>query len=107
MSRKAFIFGLCVIAVLIFSLYRAKYGARESAAALQEVEQRLAEEEARRQELLTEFSHRARQEWLEVYARRELGMGPARADQYVRLEQLGERIGPRIEPAQEGTDGAE
>src|SRR6056300_578366 len=99
MSRRVFIFGLVVIAVLIFSLYRAKYGARESAAALAEVEARLVEENARRLELLTEFSHRSRQEWLEEYARRELGMAPARADQYVRLDQLHSRLGPRPQPS--------
>ena len=32
MSKRAFFFGLAVVAILIFSLYRAKYGARETVA---------------------------------------------------------------------------
>ena len=38
MSRRAFFFGLLVAAVLVFSLYRAKYGARDTAAELMAVE---------------------------------------------------------------------
>ena len=92
MSKRAFYFGLFVVAVLIFSLYRAKYGARDSAQAIAQVEAEIALEEARRLELLAELSHRSRQEWLEEYARHSLGMGPPRADQYVSLEGLKARI---------------
>ena len=37
MSRRAFFFGLLVAALLVFSLYRAKYGAKDTAAELMAV----------------------------------------------------------------------
>lgn len=92
MSKRAFYFGLFVVAVLIFSLYRAKYGARDSAEEIAQIEAEILLEEERRLELLAELSHRSRQEWLEEYARYELGMGPPKADQYVRLQSLEARI---------------
>ena len=92
MSKRAFYFGLLVVAVLIFSLYRAKYGARDSATAIAAVEAEIALEQERRLELLAELSHRSRQEWLEEFARNRLDMGPPRVDQHVDLERLGSRI---------------
>ena len=44
MSKRAFLFGLAVVAVLIFSLYRAKYGAQETVAQIKVVEQEIAAE---------------------------------------------------------------
>mgnify|MGYP003657743203 FL=1 len=38
MSRRAFLFGLVVVGLLIVSLYRAKYGAKDTAAELMAVE---------------------------------------------------------------------
>ena len=38
MSRRAFLFGLVVIGLLIVSLYRAKYGAKDTAAELMAIE---------------------------------------------------------------------
>ncbi|GAB5458963.1 MAG: hypothetical protein Hens3KO_19930 [Henriciella sp.] len=96
MSRKAFLFGLAVIAVLIFSLYRAKYGARESAAEIEAVETRISEAREQQTDLMAELSHRSRQEWIEEYARNELGMVPARAEQFVRTVDLDGRIGPPV-----------
>lgn len=97
MSKNAFLFGLAVVAVLIFSLYRAKYGAQETVAEIKIVEQEIAAAEAEQAELQAEFAHRSRQEWIEEYARRELGMVPARAEQFVRTVDLDGRIGPPIE----------
>ncbi|MAB11948.1 MAG: cell division protein FtsL, partial [Hyphomonas sp.] len=34
MSRRAFILGLVIVGLLVFSLYRAKYGAKDTAAEL-------------------------------------------------------------------------
>jgi len=96
MSRRAFFFGLAMIAVLIFSLYRAKYGARDSAAEIAEVEKQIDLAQAEQAELLTEFSHRSRQEWIEDYARNTLGMGPAKAEQFVRVVDLDGRVGPPV-----------
>ncbi len=96
MSRRAFLFGLAVIAVLIFSLYRAKYGARESAQEIAAVDEGIIAARAEYSDLLAEFSHRSRQEWIEEYARIELGMVPARAEQFVRTVDLDGRIGPPI-----------
>jgi cell division protein FtsL len=94
MSRRAFFFGLAVVAVLIFSLYRAKYGARETVEEIAKVEAEIEAAQVAQAALITEFSHRSRQEWIEEYARKELGMAPARAEQYVRTVDLDGRIGP-------------
>ncbi|MEO1659525.1 MAG: cell division protein FtsL [Pseudomonadota bacterium] len=97
MSKRAFLFGIAVVALLIFSLYRAKYGARETVAEIAEIEQQIAQAEAAQADLQAEFAHRSRQEWIEEFARRELGMVPARAEQFVRTVDLDGRIGPPIE----------
>ena len=97
MSKRAFLFGLAVVAVLIFSLYRAKYGAQETVAEIQVVEQKIAAAQAEQADLMAEFAHRSRQEWIEEFARKELGMVPARAEQFVRTVDLDGRIGPPIE----------
>lgn len=97
MSKRAFFFGLAVVALLIFSLYRAKYGAQETVAEIEQVEIQIAEAEAAQADLLAEFAHRSRQEWIEEFARKELGMVPARAEQFVRTVDLDGRVGPPIE----------
>lgn len=97
MSKRAFLFGLAVVALLIFSLYRAKYGAQDTVAEIETVEIQIAEAEAAQADLLAEFAHRSRQEWIEEFARRELGMVPARAEQFVRTVDLDGRIGPPVE----------
>lgn len=97
MSRRAFLVGLAVIGLLIFSLYRAKYGARESAEEIVEVEAQIAEAIEERKVLLGELSHLSRQEWIEEFARNELGMVPARAEQFVRADNL-DRV---LEPVEE------
>lgn len=94
MSKRAFIFGFIVIGILIFSLYRAKYGARESAAQIAEIETQIEDARAAQLDLKAEFSHRSRQEWIEEYARKELGMVPAKAEQFVQSVDLDGRIGP-------------
>ncbi|MEM6651927.1 MAG: septum formation initiator family protein [Pseudomonadota bacterium] len=106
MSKRAFLFGLAVVGLLIFSLYRAKYGAQETMAEIAVVEADIIAAEAARADLLAEFAHRSRQEWIEEFARKELGMVPARAEQFVRPVDLDGRIGPPSDPPsdEEGTD---
>ncbi|MEM9376759.1 MAG: septum formation initiator family protein [Pseudomonadota bacterium] len=106
MSKRAFLFGLAVVGLLIFSLYRAKYGAQETMAEIAVVEADIIAAEAARADLLAEFAHRSRQEWIEEFARKELGMVPARAEQFVRPADLDGRIGPPSDPPsdEEGTD---
>lgn len=94
MSKRAFFFGLAVIALLIVSLYRAKYGAREARAEIAVVEAEIAAAERRKALLEAELSHMIRREWIEEYARRELGMAPPRADQFATEEDLDARLGP-------------
>lgn len=94
MNRYMLYFGFIIIIVLIFSLYRAKYGAQESAAALQTIEREIADAKAERTDLLAELSHLTRQEWLAEYARNELGMGPPKAEQYITIAELDDLIGP-------------
>lgn len=107
MSRRAFLVGLAIIGLLIFSLYRAKYGARESAEEIAAVEVEIEEAIRERKVLLGELSHLSRQEWIEEFARNELGMVPARAEQFVRPEDLDAVIGPAETPHREsGPDKA-
>ncbi|MEO0548966.1 MAG: septum formation initiator family protein [Pseudomonadota bacterium] len=96
MSKRAFFFGLAVIAVLIFSLYRAKFGARETVQEIAKVEAEIETALAEQADLLAEFSHRSRQEWIEDYARTQLGMVPARAEQFVKPGDLDALTGPPL-----------
>ncbi|MEO0465310.1 MAG: septum formation initiator family protein [Pseudomonadota bacterium] len=98
MSKRAFIFGLVVIAVLIVGLYRAKYGARDARAEIAAVEVEIAEAERRLVLLEAELSHMVRREWIEEYARRELGMAPPRADQFVHPDDLDSRLDAEAQP---------
>lgn len=97
MSKKAFLFGLAVVGLLIFSLYRAKYGAQDTVAEIEVIELQIADAKAAQFDLQAEFAHRSRPEWIEEFARRELGMVPARAEQFVRTVDLDGRIGPPME----------
>lgn len=104
MSRRAFLIGLAVIGLLIFSLYRAKYGARESAEEIAAVEADIADAIEERKVLLGELSHLSRQEWIEEFARNELGMVPARAEQFVRADDLDRVVGPADKADREAGD---
>lgn len=94
MSRRVFLFGLLVVSLLIVSLYRAKYGAKDTAAELLAVEAQI--EEARHEKVMleTELSHISRREWIEEYARSELGMAPPRPEQMAVEDDLDILIGP-------------
>ena len=82
MSKKAFFFGLLVAVVLVIGLYRAKDGARESSEEIVRLEIELAEAYRQKSLLEADLAHMSRREWVEEYARNELGMGPARASQF-------------------------
>ena len=58
MSKRAFFFGLAVMALLIFSLYRAKYGARETVVEIESVEQQIELAQSEQADLMAEFAHR-------------------------------------------------
>lgn len=88
MSRRAFMVGLGVIALLIFSLYRAKYGAADSAERIADIEAEIERAIDERQILLGELSTLSREDWVEDYARNELGMVTPRAEQFVRADDL-------------------
>jgi cell division protein FtsL len=99
MSRRAFILGLVIVGLLVFSLYRAKYGAKDTAAELMAVEAQI--EDARHEKALleTELSHMSRREWIEEYARNELGMAPPRPEQMASERELDVLIGLPADPA--------
>ena len=97
MSRRAFLIGLAVIGLLIFSLYRAKYGAQESAEQVATVESQIDDAIEERKVLLGELSHLSRQEWIEEFAREELGMVPARAEQFISPGELNVYVDPTVE----------
>ncbi|WP_353255899.1 septum formation initiator family protein [Hyphomonas sp.] len=94
MSRRAFFFGLLVAALLVFSLYRAKYGAQDTAAELMAVEAEIAAAEKEKAILETELAHMSRRDWIEEYARKELGMAPPKADQMADEDDLDAVVGP-------------
>ena len=101
MSKRAFIFGLLVVVVLIIGLYRAKDGARESSADIVRLETEIAEAYRQKALLEADLAHMSRREWIEEYARSELGMGPARASQYASEYNLDLLVG-RPEDRQQG-----
>ncbi|MEM0985392.1 MAG: cell division protein FtsL [Pseudomonadota bacterium] len=92
MSRPAWIFGLIVIAVLIAGLYRAKFGARDAAGEIAAIEAEIKDAEQRKALLEAEVSHLARREWIEEYARKELGMAPPSAEQFITPDDLDARL---------------
>jgi cell division protein FtsL len=96
MSRRAFFFGLFIVALLIFSLYRAKYGAQDTAAELMAVEAQIEQARKARAELETELAHMSRRDWIEEYARKELGMAPPKPDQMTYEHDLDLVIGPPV-----------
>ena len=93
MSKTAFAFGLAIVALLIVALYRAKYGATEARAEIAQLNEQIADAEERLALLETDLSHMIRREWIEEYARRELGMGPPRAYQFLYAHELDDRLG--------------
>ena len=82
MSKKVFIFGFLVAVLLVIGLYRAKDGARESGADIARLEAEISEAYRRKALLEADLAHMSRREWIEEYARKELGMAPARASQF-------------------------
>ena len=96
MSRKVFFFGLLVAALLVFSLYRAKYGAKDTAAELMAVEAQIEEAEREKALLETELAHMSRRDWIEEYARKELGMAPPKPGQMINEGDLDEVVGAPV-----------
>lgn len=99
MSRRAFLFGLVVVGLLIVSLYRAKYGAKDTAAELLAVEAQIEDARHEKALLQTELSHMSRREWIEEYARNELGMAPPRPEQMANERDLDALVGLPEDPA--------
>jgi len=96
MSRKVFFFGLIVVGLLIFSLYRAKYGAKDTAAELMAVEAQIEQAVRERALLETELAHMSRRDWIEEFARKELGMSPPKPGQMAHEHDLDEVVGPPV-----------
>ncbi len=94
MSYRAFFFGILVVALLIFSLYRAKYGAKDTEAAIAAVEAEIAAAREEKALLETELAHMSRRDWIEEYARTELGMAPPKPGQMVYEGSIDDVIGP-------------
>jgi cell division protein FtsL len=94
MSRRTFFFGLLIAALLIFSLYRAKYGARDTAADLMEVDAQIEAATKEKVMLETELAHMSRRDSIEEYARKKLGMAPPKADQMADEADLDVLVGP-------------
>lgn len=99
MSRNAFIFGLLVAVALVIGLYRAKDGARESSEEILRLEAEVAEAYRQTALLEADLAHMSRREWIEEYARNELGMGPPRANQFATEYNLDLLIGGVKKPA--------
>lgn len=97
MSKKVFAFGLMVVILLIVGLYRAKDGARESSAEIIQLEAQISEAYRQKALLEADLAHMSRREWIEEYARNELGMGPAKASQYATDYNLDLLVGRAVE----------
>ncbi|HPE48807.1 MAG TPA: septum formation initiator family protein [Hyphomonas sp.] len=101
MSRRAFILGLVIVGLLVFSLYRAKYGAKDTAAELMSVEAQIEDARHEKATLETELSHMSRREWIEEYARNELGMAPPQPEQMAGERDLDALVGKPVDPVAE------
>ena len=88
MTRRGWIIGILVAALLVVSLYRAKYGARESRAEMGDLREQIAAVREDIDVLRNEFSHLSSPEWLSEYATRRLGMSPPRPDQIKTVDEL-------------------
>ena len=93
MSRRIFIGGLVLVALLVVSLYRAKYATRESEREIARVEREIQAAEIQQELLRSELSHLSSKDWIEEYARTELGMVPVKAEQFIDESDLDQRIG--------------
>lgn len=94
MSWKSAGFALLLITLLVVSLYRAKDGARQSEAHIAALQIELNQAIETRQELLETLEDSAAREWLEAYARDELGMSPVSARQIVNELNIDAVLGP-------------
>ena len=100
MSKTSFFFGLGVIAILIISLYTAKYGARGAQEEIRVLDAKIAEAERQKALLIADFAHMSNREKIEAYALQVLGMGPASAEQFVRSSDLENLVGSLNEAAE-------
>ena len=98
MSKTSFFFGVGVIALLIISLYTAKYGARGAQDEIRRLDTKIAEAEQQKALLIADLAHMSNREKIEAYAREVLGMGPASAEQFARAADLSRLVGPPSEP---------
>jgi cell division protein FtsL len=98
MSKRTFFLGVAIIALLIISLYRAKYGAKDTAEELVTVQTAIELAEHEKAMLETDLSHMSRREWIEEYARKNLGMAPPRPGQIADEANLDRLIGPPVQP---------
>ena len=85
---------MLVAIILVIGLYRAKDGARGSSADIARLEQEIASAYQQKRLLEAELAHMGRREWIEEYARNELGMQPARANQFATEFNLDLLVGP-------------
>ena len=93
MSKTSFLFGIGVIALLIISLYTAKYGARGAQEEIQVLDAKIAEAKRQKSLLVADLAHMSNREKIEAYARDVLGMGPATAEQFAKEVDLSMLIG--------------
>ena len=94
MSKTSFLFGVGVIALLIISLYTAKYGARGAQEEIQILDAKIVEAKRQKTLLIADLAHMSNREKIEAYARDVLGMGPAHAEQFANETDLNVLIGP-------------
>lgn len=99
MTRTAWIIGLVVAALLVVSLYRAKYGARESAAQERALNKEIAALEDDIRALRNKVSERTNLVWIEEYARTVLGMAPPQAASVMTPGEVAAWVGAEEEAA--------
>ncbi len=99
--KRLIVISLIVIGLLAVSVYRAKEGALESEAKIEQLERQIATEKEELRVLKAEEAHLSRPERIGPLAAEKLGMGPVRPEQITGEGALQEKLSGNSEE-QEG-----
>ena len=98
MTKRGYIVGFAIVALLAVGMFRAKEGARKSAGEIEQLEAEIKSLESEIELLKKDFKRARSHDVIARYAREELGMGPVRADQLLDADDVERRIGPATAP---------
>ena len=92
MNKRAYAIGFVIVAVLAVGMFRAKEGARDSAEQIATLKGEIMSLDAQIELLETEYAHVSRRETIASLASEQLGMGPFRAEQLLRVDDLAQKM---------------